>query len=138
MGPLAEGGRGAATSPQVAAALEAGDAGDVLAALDTFVSSYRNTLLDSDFEAGCPVAAAAMVPDTRRSRRAGETFSLWESAIADQLIGAGLGTGAARRLSVHCIAAIEGALILCRAQRTIAPLDTVASELRGLLSLRIG
>ena len=48
-------------------------------------------------------------------------------------------TGAARaaELAVMVIAAVEGALIMARARRDSAPLDSVHSQLRDLVSAEL-
>jgi len=62
-----------------------------------------------------------------------ETFRSWEAILADQLEQTGIPAGRARGISLATLAGMEGALILCRAEGTVQPLDDVAEELMRLL-----
>jgi AcrR family transcriptional regulator len=105
------------------------------AALDRLVEMYRRDLLASDFRLGCPVLAVAIESRDDGSElqsRTGEIFDAWQGRIADGLTAAGAPRGRAGELAVLAVSAIEGALVLSRARRDIAPLDTVHDQLRAL------
>jgi AcrR family transcriptional regulator len=108
--------------------------GDVpLAALDALLDEYRTTLLKTDFRAGCPVVAVAVEPgedgaDLRE--RAADVFTRWRTVIARAFTTSGIAAGRADELALHVIAGFEGALILCRAHRDLAPLEVIHRELR--------
>jgi len=106
-------------------------AGDVLSAIDVFVSDWRATLADSDYAAGCPVAAGATDATTRSAAGAG--FQRWERLLRDALESSSIPSPRAESLAVLVIAAIEGALILARAEGTIRPLERAAEQLRAIL-----
>jgi AcrR family transcriptional regulator len=99
--------------------------------ITTFVDFFRRQLPDSDYTAGCPVAAGAMAGhDTPRAReRAGDAFTAWESTLSSALWQHGLPVGEAEELATTAIAAIEGALVMARAQRSSRPLDRVEAFL---------
>jgi hypothetical protein len=63
-----------------------------------------------------------------------EAFRSWIEALADRLRSAGLEEERAASTASLTIAAMEGALILCRAERHLEPLEAVALELARLVS----
>jgi AcrR family transcriptional regulator len=105
--------------------------GDVPSAIDAFVSDWRTTLAQSDFAAGCPVAAGALDSGTRRAAGAG--FQRWEQLLREALESSGIPAARAESLAVLVIAAIEGALVLARAEASMRPLERAAEQLRVLL-----
>ena len=123
------------------AALEQGIGADPLAALDAFLGGYRTALVDGDFRPGCPVAAVAIeAPDPGEEGLlgpAGRAFSDWEERLVAQYAAAGVGAARAQELATTVLAAVEGALILCRARRDVTPLDVVHRELRNLIAHEI-
>jgi predicted RNase H-like nuclease (RuvC/YqgF family) len=54
--------------------------------------------------------------------------------LADQLAAVGIAPGRAHGIAVIAVASVEGALILCRAERGGAPLDAVAEQLQHLVA----
>ncbi len=109
---------------------------DPVAALHTFTTTWIAVLRDSDYAAGCPITAAALDADEAPKTRdaAGLAFKRWERLIADALVGRGVTRKRARPMATLAIAAIEGAIILARAQRSTAPLTRVARELNAIVS----
>ncbi len=65
--------------------------------------------------------------------RAGAAFDRWNGLIAQRLVADGMPAKRAKDLAVLMTAALEGAIVLARATRDIAPLDVVHRQLRGLL-----
>jgi AcrR family transcriptional regulator len=86
--------------------------------------------------AGCPVAAAtvdsAQTAETTRTAAAG-AFTCWRRAVAQALTGMGVPPGRAEALATLMISALEGAILIARAERGPAALTTVALELAPLL-----
>lgn len=121
----------------VATAISSADTG--VAMLDTAVRFYRESLLDSDYRAGCPVLAVAVEaghPDSRTAaavERAGVAFDRWQELIAARLVDDGIARTRAAELATLTIAGLEGALVLARTARDVAPLDAVHRQLRELL-----
>jgi AcrR family transcriptional regulator len=123
------------------------EAGGGLELVDTLVDRYRRQLLDSDFRAGCPVAAVAVEagvePERDRERmgpvieRAAAVFDRWTDLIAQRFVADGIGADQARELSELATSALEGALLLARVRRDTAPLDLVGRQLRSLLSAHL-
>ena len=105
--------------------------GDPAAVLRAFVGWWRKLLEGSDFRAGCPVVAVAVEAhdDDAIVAATGEAFADWERAVASTLRRSGATPARARRVATLCIAAIEGAVVMCRAQRSTQPLLDVGREL---------
>jgi AcrR family transcriptional regulator len=111
-----------------------------LEVLDTVVAGFRAQLTDTGFRAGCPVVAVAVeagdpVKDENAAvlERAGAAFSRWTELIARRLIDDGVTESEARELAVFLTAAIEGAVVLARANRDVNPIDVTHRQLRRLL-----
>ena len=107
---------------------------DPIAAL---VEVWRTLITSSDFDAGCPVVAAALgradAPDA--ADVAGETFVDWHRRLTDRLIDDGVAEPVARSLAVTVVSAVEGAVITCQALRSYEPLDDVRLRLTELVAL---
>jgi AcrR family transcriptional regulator len=106
--------------------------GDPVATLRGFIQLWGQSLEASGYEAGCPLvavttAAGADEPELRAA--AAEAFATWQGALAAGLRDAGLSRARARRLATTILAGVEGAVILCRAQRSGQPLKDVGAEL---------
>lgn len=109
---------------------------DPVAAVAGFAAGWRRVLADSDFEAGCPVVAAALEGDREPTVRdaAGRAFAAWEDTLAAAFADRGVPDARACSLATLVIAAVEGAIVVARARRSIAPLERVTDELTTLLA----
>ena len=107
--------------------------------LARLIGMFRRRLLDSDFRSGCPVAAGALESGDFAAVReiAGESFTAWEDAIATALVQRRVPTARAESLATTAVTAIEGALLVARAQRSVQALDRVGAELSGLLDTAV-
>ncbi|MEU9284179.1 TetR/AcrR family transcriptional regulator [Streptomyces sp. NPDC048275] len=113
------------------------DAGPV-AGLRAFLDAWRAIVVQSDFRAGCPVLAVAV-----EEPPAGETppiltaaaaaFEEWEGLLADALLRHGAEPDRAPALATLVVASVEGAIAMCRARRSMQPLDRVAQQLEELI-----
>ncbi|SDN53877.1 transcriptional regulator, TetR family [Streptomyces sp. cf386] len=111
-------------------------ADDVTEAMDAFFALWRDRLVESDFRAGCPIVAVAVETNDdapHLARSAAEVFARWREALAGLFLRGGLTEQRSRRLAAFVIAAVEGAVIMCRAERSTAPLDDAAAEIHDLL-----
>ena len=108
---------------------------DPVAALRRFGANWREILRRSDFAAGCPVVSATLEGERSPGARdaAGAAFAGWEKLLADSFAGHGVPRKRARSLATLSVAAIEGAIVLARAQRSTAPLERVGGELEALV-----
>lgn len=106
--------------------------GGLLAAL---VDQWRADLTRRGFVAGCPLVAAAA--DVAASDALRDTvrdgFETWLAPVRDGLRRAGVPADRAGSLALVLISALEGAIVLARSRRDLAPLDAVERELRPLL-----
>jgi TetR/AcrR family transcriptional repressor of lmrAB and yxaGH operons len=107
--------------------------------LRQFVDFWERVLADSDFHAGCPVVAAAIGSaddEVLLSAEAGRIFAHWRTALTWAFVADGLVESDADSLAVMSIAALEGAVVLCRSTRSIDPLRKVYDELEFLVKAR--
>jgi AcrR family transcriptional regulator len=105
------------------------------AVLNRFFGMWRGVVVASAGRAGCAVAGVAV--DTERDgvliALVRTTFRSWVSVLAERLESAGLKKARATSLATTALAAMEGALILCRAEGGPGPIDTVAAEILSLV-----
>lgn len=104
-----------------------------LAGLQAFLAIWRKVVLDSDFHAGCPVLAVSVedLPEEQSAPReaAAAAFGNWTAMLATSMQQHGASALDAQRVATLVVAAVEGTVAMCRAQRTIEPLDQVTAEL---------
>lgn len=110
-----------------------------VAGLRGFLAMWRDILVRSDFRIGCPVMAAAVeepVDDVAEEAlaAAAQVFSDWENKLVTFLEAQGRDHESASRLATLVIASVEGAIVMCRARRSIASFDTVSEQLEWLAS----
>jgi AcrR family transcriptional regulator len=124
-GDLMTGAIDAATQPE-----------DPVAAVDAFFALWRDRLVDSEFRSGCPIVAVAVdVNDDapQLARSAGAVFTRWQAALTALFQRHGLPEDRSRRLAFLVVAAEEGAVVMCRAQQSTAPIDAASIEIHDLL-----
>ncbi len=110
--------------------------GDPVAALRLFVEFWRATLESSDYRAGCPVVAVAVeagADEPRLTAAAAAAFESWRDALVESLRARGASPTKAQRQATLVVAGVEGAVVLCRAQRSIQPLEDVVTELEAVV-----
>ncbi|MFV8171809.1 TetR/AcrR family transcriptional regulator [Mycolicibacterium peregrinum] len=101
-----------------------------------FVEFWERVLTGSDFTAGCPVVAVAIAdPDEEPelTAAAGAVFDRWRTVLTADFAADGFDASDASSLAVMCIAALEGAVVLCRSSRSVEPLHDVARQLEFLI-----
>ena len=106
--------------------------GDPFAAVRVFIQGWRHTLEESDFRAGCPVVAVATEAgedEPQLTAATAEAFASWQQALATALRNAGATPARARTTATLAVAAVEGAVVLCRASRNTQPLLDIGAEL---------
>ncbi|MGA2928108.1 MAG: TetR/AcrR family transcriptional regulator [Solirubrobacteraceae bacterium] len=120
----------------LAGAVAAVQRSDPVAAVGSFRRYWSKILRDSDFEGGCPIALAALEGSHEPTARdiAGEVFGDWQTVIADALRRRGVAAARARSIATLLLASIEGAIVLCRAQRSLRPLERVCGELELVMA----
>ncbi|MEU3948429.1 TetR/AcrR family transcriptional regulator [Streptomyces sp. NPDC029526] len=105
------------------------------------VRQWTDEYASAGFAGGCPVAAATVdragaAEPTRQAVAA--AFTRWTEAVAAALVGMGVPRERAASLSTVMISALEGAILLARAERDVRPLTAVARELGPLLDAAVG
>ena len=124
------------TAERVVAYLTSGAGTTALEVLDHFVSIWRVVVVSSAGARGCAIAGVVVDADASTAtylRSARDIFRSWSALLADQLRAVGIESARANALSVTALAAMEGALILCRTEGDVGPLDLVAEQLRTLV-----
>ncbi|WP_239154483.1 TetR family transcriptional regulator [Amycolatopsis sp. FDAARGOS 1241] len=121
------------TVRRTAESLEEATPGNLFAAL---VSRWRAEFTGAGYDAGCPLVAtvadsAALSEKLRESAAA--AFAEWRKPLVGALEDLGVPPVRAGSLAVLMISALEGAIVLARADHSVAPLDAVVEELRPLL-----
>ncbi|MDX2913186.1 TetR/AcrR family transcriptional regulator [Streptomyces griseiscabiei] len=112
-------------------------ADDPVEAVDAFFGLWRERLVESDFRAGCPIVAVAVETNDEAphlARSAAAVFARWQEALAALFLRHGLPEQRGKRLAAFVVAAVEGAVIMCRAERSTAPLEAAATEIHDLLA----
>jgi TetR/AcrR family transcriptional repressor of lmrAB and yxaGH operons len=105
-------------------------------ALREFVESFARAMEQSSWRRGCPIAtvtleAAAVSEPIRQACDA--AFAQWRGIIRDRLVRDGINPERAERLASFVLSSLEGALVLSRAAKDVAPLDAVADQLTALV-----
>jgi TetR/AcrR family transcriptional regulator, lmrAB and yxaGH operons repressor len=124
------------TSERVLAHLRAGNPQSPSEVLERFIAMWRQVVVTSGATAGCVVAGVAIdtgPDDTGVMDVVRATFRSWAAALAEQLEAVGVPSQRAMPIALATLAGMEGALILCRAEGNVKPLDAVAKELMRLL-----
>lgn len=124
------------TSERVLAHLRAGNPASPSEVMERFIAMWRQVVVTSGATAGCVVAGVAI--DTGPEEVAlmevvRNAFRSWAGVLAEKLEAAGLPPSRARPIAMATLAGMEGALILCRAEGNVKPLNAVAEELMRLL-----
>jgi AcrR family transcriptional regulator len=127
------------TSERALAHLRAGAATKPSDVLERFIDIWRQVVRTSGGSAGCVVAGVAIdtvADEAELMELIRSTFRAWIALLAEQLEAVGVPANRAKPIAMATVAGMEGALILCRAEGNVKPLDTVAEELLRLLALR--
>ncbi|ETW21580.1 TetR family transcriptional regulator [Mycobacterium gastri 'Wayne'] len=123
----------------ITAVIDNGAAKGARVLLREFVDFWEHLLIEGGFAAGCPVAAAALGSaddEVRLSVEAGAILNRWCSALTRAFVIDGFDESDAASLAVTSVAALEGAIMLCRSTRTTKPLREVGDQLEFLTKAR--
>jgi AcrR family transcriptional regulator len=99
------------------------------AAVAAMFKAEAKLLSESKFRNGCPIAAvtldvASTVEELRES--CAEAFDLWIETIARGLGATGLPSTDACTLASYVLSSLEGAILLCRAENSVVPIERTA------------
>jgi AcrR family transcriptional regulator len=130
------------TASGVIRLLERELAGGPQQAMQAFFTIWRDALIASEFRAGCPVVAvvadeASTGIGSKPMAAAAKALTDWEAVLEKSLAERDVPRQQAQHLATLIIAAVEGAILICRAKRDIAPFDQVAAQLTQLVTATI-
>ncbi|MGL4305096.1 MAG: TetR/AcrR family transcriptional regulator [Mycobacteriaceae bacterium] len=113
------------------------DNSNPLESLTTFADVWRAGLTHSNFAAGCPIVAAALAGKAapEATAVAADIFRDWEHLLIKQLLGVGIAEHTALSLATTVVCAIEGAVIMAIAKKSVVPVDRVEKSLKELLTI---
>jgi len=100
------------------------------------LAKYREAIVQTACTYGCPIGSLALElhePDPPVRERLAANFSAWTGAVAGCLHAAGrrLPNGVDREaLAVFVLTTMEGAVMLARTYRDVAPFDAAVAQLR--------
>jgi TetR/AcrR family transcriptional repressor of lmrAB and yxaGH operons len=117
----------------IAAILASSD--DLGEALARLLDALAGSLEGSGYRDGCPIATVTLeaASDSEPVRdTAAAQFDSWLAALEQRLLNDGYTAAAARQRALLVLSSIEGALLLARATRDLAPIIAVREELRKL------
>ena len=102
-----------------------------------YVDAAGRLLRETDYTFGCPVApvildAAGGVEDLAALCK--QAFRTWAEMLRQAFVAAGMPARRADALALLVLAAIEGMLLLARAERDCGALTTVAAELEAIVA----
>ncbi|NLE81556.1 MAG: TetR/AcrR family transcriptional regulator [Rhodococcus sp.] len=121
------------TAAALADELQAGP----VAGLRAFTAMWRSILVDSNFQAGCPVLAVSIEdqPEGNDEPRtaAAAAFDNWAGLLSEALRAHGAGADVAQQSATLIVASLEGAVAMCRADRSTDALDRTARALESVV-----
>lgn len=109
---------------------------DPVAGVRAYIDLAAAEVRSSGYTFGCPVAPIILDlvgepgPLATACR---EALGEWQRILRDGFEAAGIPAARAASLAVTVVSALEGALILARAERSIEPLATISGELGALI-----
>jgi TetR/AcrR family transcriptional repressor of lmrAB and yxaGH operons len=116
------------------AAMEATRGQPATVVIERFLALWRALLDYSQLTAGCAVVAVTVAADNDDLlNHAGTIFRTWTDLLTDLCEAGGMDITSARPLAVTVIAATEGAVALCRAERSVEPFEEVQNVLLPLV-----
>lgn len=124
---------------EITARIDAAAGESATALLQQIADMWREALIDSDYTAGCPVLAAAIGSghdEQQLASLASEIFGRWRHACTQAYFREGFEPGEAAALADTAIAAMEGAVVLCRSTRSLNPLNDVTQQIEFLIKAR--
>ena len=120
----------AASGQRTVQILDAVEGASPIAITTYFLDLWRDVLVRSKLRAGCAVLAVTVATDsTDLLDHAAAIFRAWHARLTELYVAAGVDPTTASSFAMTLIAASEGAVVLSRAQRDMAPFEQVAAHL---------
>ena len=105
-------------------------------AVRAYFEATAEALVASDFAFGCPIAPLVLdgIADLQDVALVCRTaFREWADILEQNFISAGISPKRARGIAILGQATIEGVLLMCRSERSVAPLESALPELLHLI-----
>ena len=102
---------------------------------DEFIEGWREFARATDLKAVCAVSAVTVGAGAAAQGllpAVASTFASWQDALAEAYARTGVTKADSKRLATTTVAALEGALILARAQQSMEPFDAVQHDLAAM------
>ncbi|MGW5150492.1 TetR/AcrR family transcriptional regulator [Rhodococcus koreensis] len=116
-------------------AADAVSPGDVVVAQ---VAEIGRAFLDSGYVSGCPVVPITIdgaVQSELVHDACASFFADWMDALTTHITSRGMDPTRASRVAAMTVYSTEGALVVCRAEKSVRALDAVAEEMAHLCSI---
>jgi TetR/AcrR family transcriptional repressor of lmrAB and yxaGH operons len=100
------------------------------------LDALARLLEEGDYQLGCPVSVVTLEMSAQSDRlraACADAFESWVAPLAGHLVAHGRSREEARSLATATVSMVEGAVIMARAQRSVAPLRYAADTLVPLL-----
>lgn len=104
--------------------------------VDVVISELAGQLVSSDYRVGCPVAVVTLdagAEDEQLREACSGAYSSWITTFNSYLASSAGDASHTFGLATSAVCLIEGALIVCRAQRSLEPLMSASQTLKVLL-----
>ncbi len=116
------------------AAMEATRGQPAALVIERFLALWRDLLDYSQLTAGCAVVAVTVAAnDDDLLDHAGTIFRTWTELLTGLCEAGGMDSRSSRSLAVTVIAATEGVVAICRAERSMEPFEEVQGVLLSLV-----
>ena len=102
---------------------------------EAFAEGWRDFVEATDLKSVCVMSAVTVGAGADSEEllpAVASAFASWRDALADAYEGSGLSTTDSRRLALTSVAALEGAMIVARAEQSMEPFDAVQEDLVAL------
>lgn len=104
---------------------------DPVSGVKAYYEAAAQVVKESDYRLGCPVAPVildALADSAALEEACRDALAEWQAIIGRSLERAGLPAARADSLAALAVSALEGALLVARARRDVAPIGIVAKE----------
>ena len=109
-----------------------------VAIIQQFLDLWRQLLDSSELTVGCAVLAVTVAgSEVELLDHAGAIFRDWTAHLTGLLVAGRVAETSAQQLAVMIIAATEGAVALCRAERSREPFDVVENGTHAVGCIRV-
>lgn len=127
------------TGEQFSQMLESALKKDPRAGVTSLLNLWKEVILNSNYNAGCPIIAVAMEDSNEADiemaqQEAAKVFIRWRDLMSASFVAHGASEEVSNRLALTVIAAAEGAIAMCRVLRDIEPFEETTQQLNLLLS----